>query len=391
MKIVFSVPSGYHLRELVLPLRRHLEANGDIAEVHCITPSAPIAKDIFKDFGPKFFYHENPKDDAGHKELLSAIQPDRVVTNTVGHDELDEPILRIATELGLPTITFIASWDNVWKIERLMKGNKPIAFADRFIVWNIMMKEHLIRIRPEIHEENIAVIGAPRLDYFFQKERIPSKEQIYAAFGFEDTSRPFIHLATTELYPTEYLAKTIHESVAAKILPGNPYLYASIHPGGDTEKYEALKEYGFTVRRSPGRHEEISVPSFKYAPTEADIFFLIGVFMHAAVLVNHSSTTALESLVAGVPVINVKYGMPLDWWKWYRSMVYRDFQQHYKDLVSGGATYVVTSKKELKSALSEALQNPEEKKTARDATIKKMITTTDGTAGKKVLDYIALL
>ena len=72
-------------------------------------------------------------------------------------------------------------------------------------------------------------------------------------------------------------------------------------------------------------------------------------------------------------------------------MVYRDFQQHYQDLVSDGATYVVQSKKELLQTLSEALQNPEAKRAARDITIKKMITTTDGTAGKKVLEYILSL
>ena len=71
MKLLFSIPSGYHLRELVLPLRRHLEVNPSIAEVHCVTPAAPLAKDIFKEFGPKFFYHENPKDDAEvHKAFL---------------------------------------------------------------------------------------------------------------------------------------------------------------------------------------------------------------------------------------------------------------------------------------------------------------------------------
>ncbi len=254
-----------------------------------------------------------------------------------------------------------------------------------------MMKEHLLRIRPEIQEQNIAVIGAPRLDYFTQTDRIPTKETIYQKLGFSDTSRPFIHLATTELYPTEYLAKTIARAVATQDIPGNPYLYASIHPGGDVSKYDSFTRYGFIVRRSPGRHEEIPVPSFKYAPTEEDTFFLAGIFMHAGALVNHSSTTALESLVANVPVINVQYGMPFDWWRWHRSMVFRDFQQHYRDLISDGATYVATSKKTLIASLRDVLLHPDAKREARKKTVKRMITTTDGTASKKVLEYILAL
>lgn len=391
MKLLFSVPSGYHLRELVLPLRRHLEANSSITEVHLVTPAASIAKEIFPEFGPKFFYHENPKSDIDHRELFARVKPDRVITNTVGHDELDEPVLRIAKEMNIPAVTFIASWDNVWKIDRLIASGIKIAVADRFIVWNTMMKEHLVRTFPNVREDAIAIIGAPRLDYFAQKEKIATKEEVYSAFGFEDLSRPFIHLATTELYPMEYLAKTISEAVTANRIPNTPNLYASIHPGGDVEKYKAFEEYGFTVRRSPGRNDGVSVPSFRYAPTEKDIFFLIGVFTHASVLVNHSSTVALESLITGVPVINVKYGMPFDWWRWYRCMVYRDFQQHYDDLVSDGATYVVKSKKELISATTNALEHPHQKDTARDITVKKMITTTDGTAAEKVLNFIVAL
>lgn len=388
MKLLFSIPSGYHLRELVLPLRRHLEVNPSVTEVHCVTPAAPIAKDVFKEFGPKFFYHENPKDDAGHRELFSTIQPHVVITNTVGHDALDEPIVRIAKEMDIPTVTFIASWDNVWKIGRLIESKIPIAIADRFIVWNSMMKEHLMRIFPDIAEKRIAVIGAPRLDYFAHTDQINSKEEVYKRLGLEDVTRPLIHIATTELYPMEYIFKAVREGIDTKTIPHNPYIYASVHPGGSMDRYKPLEKYGVVIRFSPGRREDISIPSFRYAPTEEDIFFLAGVFTHANVLVNHSSTVALESLITGVPVINVKYGKFLDFIGWRRSMVYRDFQQHYDDLVSDGATYVVKSRKELFDALVQAMNNPHAKDNERAITVRKMITTTDGTAGKKVLDFI---
>ncbi|HSX24663.1 MAG TPA: hypothetical protein VLG69_01720, partial [Candidatus Andersenbacteria bacterium] len=342
MKLLFSVPSGYHIRELVLPLHSHIENNSLITEAHIVTPAASIASEVFPDFGTKFIFHENPKDDAGHRELFTRIQPDRVITNTVGHDALDEPILRIVKEMNIATITFIASWDNVWKIERLIKKNIPIAIADRFIVWNAMMKEHLMRVFPNVSEDRIAIIGAPRMDYFSHKDRIASKHEVYSAFGFEDMSRPLIHIATTELYPMGYIGKTIRHAITANVIQNEPYMYASVHPGGVLEKHQELADAGAVVRFSPGRKDSIPIPSFRYAPTEKDIYFLLGVFTHANVLVNHSSTVALESMIADVPIINVKYGMPLDWWRWYRSMVYRDFQQHYADLISDDATYVAT-------------------------------------------------
>ena len=388
MKLLFSVPSGYHIRELLLPLRSHIESNSDIAEAHVLTPAASISSQVFPEFGPKFIFHENPKDDDAHRKLFAHIQPDRVITNTVGHDALDEPILRIAKEMSIPTITFIASWDNVWKIERLIKNNIPIAIADRFIVWNVMMKEHLMRVFTDVSENRIAIIGAPRMDYFSYKDRIASKQDIYTAFGFEDISRPLIHIATTELYPMGYIGKTIRHAITAGVLQNKPYIYASVHPGGVLEKHQALADAGAVVRFSPGRKQDISLASFQYAPTEKDIYFLLGVFVHANVLVNHSSTVALESMIADVPIINVKYGMPLDWWRWYRSMVYRDFQQHYADLISDGATYIATSPKKLILGIARAFKNPDQQKANRAITVQKMITTTDGTASEKVLAYI---
>lgn len=391
MKLLFSVPSGYHIRELILPLRRYLELQSDISEVHIMTPAANISSQVFPEFGEKFIFHENPKDDVGHKDLFARIQPDRVITNTVGHDELDEPVLRIAQEMNIATITFIASWDNVWKIERLLKKNIPVAIADRFIVWNSMMKEHLMRVFPEVSENRIAIIGAPRMDYFAHTDRIASKDAVYSALGFEDASRPFIHIATTELYPMEYIVKEIKNGIDTHTIPNNPYLYASVHPGGVLEKYKAFEDNGVTVRFSPGRKETILLQSFRYSPTEQDIYFLIGVFKYAEVLVNHSSTVALESMIADVPVVNVKYGMRLDWWNWYRSMVYRDFKQHYADLISDDATYVATSPKQLVQDVIASLEHPEAKRDNRAITARKMITITDGTASEKVLAYIMTL
>jgi len=72
-------------------------------------------------------------------------------------------------------------------------------------------------------------------------------------------------------------------------------------------------------------------------------------------------------------------------------MVYRDFQQHYNDLVSDNATYIATSKKELVTSIINASNNPHAKDPERAITVKKMITTTDGTTSKQVLDFIMAL
>ena len=386
MKLLFSVPSGYHLRELFMPLHRLLESDSEVEKVYCITPAAPYKDQVFTGYSSKFEFIENPETIDGHKKLFSELTPDLVITDTVGHDEKDYPILKAALELNIPALTFIASWDNVWKIDRLIQSKKPVAVANHFIVWNEMMKKHLLEIFSELKDSQIDVIGAPRLDYFWHTDKIPSKQDLYTYLGFSDITRPLIHFSTTELYPMDYIVEAVHEAIEQGAFPQKPYLYASVHPGGNMERHKGLEQYGVTVRFSFGRKDKAPLPSFMYTPSEEDIYYLVALFTHTDVLINHSSSTALESLIGNTPVVNVKYGKSFDWWKWYRSMVYRDFKQHYADLVADGATYVVSNKKQLIESTQDALKNPTKKDTARIQTMKKMITTIDGTASKKVID-----
>ncbi|MEX1112090.1 MAG: hypothetical protein WEC84_01390, partial [Candidatus Andersenbacteria bacterium] len=191
MKFLFSVPTGYHLRELVMPLKELLEADTDISQIVVMSPGAKHRVKIFGSYSDKFLFVENPPIDdiAQHVEVLRQHSPDVVITDTVGIDPLDYPILKAAQELEIKPLTFIASWDNVWKINRHMQANKGVAFADSFIVWNEMMKDHLLQVAPQVSEDKIAVIGAPRLDYFWHDDRIPTKQSLYEYLGLEDTSR----------------------------------------------------------------------------------------------------------------------------------------------------------------------------------------------------------
>ena len=390
MKLLFSVPTGYHARELIKPLRELLTSDTAITQVFCVTPPATQSAIIFPEFSQKFTFIENPKDSAGHDNLMKQYQPDIVITNTVGHDEKDYPILESAKKQNIPTLTFIASWDNVWKIERLLQNNVPVSLADTLIVWNTMMKEHLMRIFPELPEHVIHVIGAPRLDYFAHKERIPTKEALYALLGINDTTRPLLHFSTTELYPMHYLVRTVQSAIKDNKIASNAFLYASVHPGGNMDNHKDMADSGVTVRYAFGRKEDSPHPSFLYNPTTEDIYNLVALFKYSSVLINHSSTTAIESLLADVPVINVKYGQTMDWWKWYRSMVYRDFYQHYKDITDSKGTTVVKNATQLVKTIHMYLENPQTLKEERLQTVKKMITTIDGTASAKVIERIKL-
>lgn len=380
MHLVFSTPSGFHARELLLPLKALLEKDNTINHVTVITPGAPYRKEIFPTYGAKFDFENNPATTEDHAELLRQLNPSIVVTTTSGLDTKDLPILEAATRRKLPTFTFIASWDNVWKMERLKNDGRPQIIADRVAVWNTMMRDHLRRVFPDLAPERITVTGAPRLDFFHHHDHIPNRATLLEKLGFQNNVK-LIHVATTELYPSDYILKTL--------APLPIKIYVSVHPGGNLEKHKAYAEpFLAVVHYSFGRQERAPVPAFLYNPTLDDVYMLIALFKYTDVLVNHSSTVAIESLLADRPVINVKYGRRFDWWRWHRSMVYRDFQQHYQDLVAAGATRLVHNPRQLIRALQDYLEHPEQQQAERAATAKKIITTTDGTASQKMLELI---
>lgn len=389
MNIIFSVPSGFHARELLTPLKPLLDEDTDIDKIYCLTPGAPFRQELFSGYGDKFTFIANPPHESDLKKLISELASAIVVTNTSGLDLHDTPILKAAQALNIPTLTFIASWDNVWKMERFQNAGRPLLLADRLIVWNKMMSEHLRRVFPELNEKRVSVIGAPRLDFFTHWDKIPGRRQLFDYLNLPDTNAKLIHFATTELYPLDYVIKAIVAAQLRGAIPHRLHLYASVHPGGDTGKHQPYADkYHVTVRYSFGRRDRAPLADFQYNPTLLDIYMLVALFKHSDLLINHSSTVAIESFFGDTPVINVKYGQPFGWWRWYRSMVYRDFKQHYRDIMTNQATKVVRNSHQLIAAVRDYLDHPEHDRPGRLTALKKIITTTDGTAGKKVLALI---
>lgn len=392
MKILLSIPSGFHSRELLMPLKELLSQDPEINRVYCLSPGASHHTQLFPDYSDKFTFLKNPTSQSEHADLLTRYDPDLVITNTSGLDYHDLPLLQAAKKLNKKTLTFIASWDNIWKMERLKNKQGTQVPADNFIVWNQMMHDHLLKIFPDLTTGQISIIGAPRLDFFWHASNIPSRQKLLDYLNIPNDGGKLIHFATTELYPLEYIIRAVKNAEQKNIIKHKLHFYISVHPGGNiTPRQKYAKKYNAAVRYSFGQQQSAPDPNFKYNPSFNDIYMLIALFKHSDLLINHSSTVTIESFLGNTPVINIKYGRPFDWWRWYRSMVYRDFNQHYRDITSINSASVVHNKSQLIKAVTNYLNNPQQHCEERQRTLRKIITTTDGTASQKVLNTIKRL
>lgn len=370
-----------------MPLKPLLEADTAIEKVFVITPAASLRAELFYAYGPKFEIIANPAEQDAHDNLIGELRPDVIVTPTVGLDDKDVPLIRAGKKHGIPTLTFIASWDNVYKIERSLKTGRDIEIPDYVAVWNEMKRSHFLRIFPKYSPERIVITGAPRFDFFSHGERIPSRQKLLEFVGLSHDAL-LLHGATTELYPFDYIIEAMNRAKKAGELSQALRWYVSVHPGGDMAKQARARDLGAVVQYSFGRRDKIQMSEFRYFPTPAEIYMHVALFKQAVILINQSSTVTIESMLAGVPVINVKYGRPWDFWRWRRSMVYRDFNEHYRDIVEGGGTSIATSRQELVAETQKYLRDPLYKSVERQATVRKMLTYTDGSASGRLLAFI---
>lgn len=398
--IAISVPSGAHHRSFLLPMRDLFAAEQDLRFL-VISPGAPWANELF----PATDYPRDRYSFVDGMQAESALaqqKPSLVITNTAGLDPLDTPVLEAAQRLGVRSLTIIESWDNVWKMERvakgLSKGGRKIILADHITVWNDVMAAHLLRVFPSLRGEQVLVTGAPRLDFFGPRfaDKLPNRERTLRYYGLRP-EEPVLHFATTELYDHGYVAETIGKAKRRGELPPNLQLYASVHPGGNRERHRPwADQYGFVLRFSPGRREHAPHPDFQYNPTLEDLLYLVGIFKYADVMVNLSSTVALESCVVDRPVICAFFGKPfgwlamspVEWWTWRRSMIVRDFHEHYADLLRGGGIAVAKNSRQLIARITACLAHPEKDSEKRRRSAEIIATTLAGDASDRVLATI---
>ncbi|MFZ3272647.1 MAG: UDP-glycosyltransferase, partial [Lutibacter sp.] len=73
--------------------------------------------------------------------------------------------LLAAQELGIPTATFIFSWDNLPKATMVVE-------TDYYFVWSTHMKNELMFYYPHIKENQIFISGTPQFEAHFDKSKL---------------------------------------------------------------------------------------------------------------------------------------------------------------------------------------------------------------------------
>ena len=110
-------------------------------------------------------------------ETLQNEQPDVVFCTNQRPVNALAPLVA-AKDLGIPTATFIFSWDNLPKATKVVK-------TDYYFVWSDFMASELMKYYPEISEKQIKVTGTPQFEPHFTQGLADSKSIFYKKYNLD--------------------------------------------------------------------------------------------------------------------------------------------------------------------------------------------------------------
>ncbi len=312
-------------------------------------------------------------------ELIKRLNPTLVFNGSHVHSRVATQAVQAAQWLGIPTATFIFSWDNLTS-----QGRITLPY-DYFLVWNENLRRQLLEMYQWIRPEQVFVTGTPQFDLHFRPEFYWSREEFCRRVG-ADPQRPIV-LYTTGMANHMPGEPEIVEQIADILKElkqfNEPQLLVRVYPKDLTGRFEELKQ-----RRTDILFPTVAWESGWLTPKLEDSYSLVNALRHAAVGINVASTVSLELCMFDKPVINVGYNPP----SVSRDVLsYADYYEfdHYRPVVESGAVQVAWDVNQMRDLVRKALNEPKRRTTERRALIEKMFgDTLDGNSAIRVAQIL---
>jgi hypothetical protein len=315
-------------------------------------------------------------------DMFRVLKPALVFNASHVHSPHAIQPVQAAQWLGIPTATFIFSWDN------LTSQGRIIPSYDHYLVWNEHLRDQLLKMYQFVRPHQVTVTGTPQFDFYFQPEFYWTREEFCRRVG-ADPSRPIIFYSTgmaNPMFGEPRIVEGIADIVKGLTGSGHPQLLVRVYPKDRTGRFDELK-----ARRPDVLFPDVPWEPEWLTPKIEDGWMLTNTIRHAAVGINAASTISLELCMFGKPVINIGYNPPgMNIWPWD----YRNFYQfeHYKPVAESGAVTVAWSEDELRTQLCDGLANPHARIAEQRALIDRMFGSfLDGRSGERVAECLLSL
>ena len=319
-----------------------------------------------------------------YRELFEKERPDVLFCTHQRSLEV-VPAVLAAKSLGIPTSTFIFSWDNLTS-----KGRFAAQF-DHYYVWSDLMKSELLKYYPEVEDQKIHVVGTPQFDPYNNKDLLWTREEFCRRLDF-DPDRPVICYSGGDpgTTPEDQLhAKALLDLIRAGKIEGNPQVMVRPAPVDFSGRYDQISKDYPEMRFCMPEWKTLESDNWStVVATPEDIQFLANLTHHADLNVNLASTMTMDFAIHDKPVVNVAFdiadpplfGVPL--------LEYYYQFEHYRPVVELGAARIAESPEALAQHVNAYLKDPSLDREARKKFVDLEVSTPIGTACGRIIESL---
>lgn len=284
------------------------------------------------------------------KKQLEEIKPDLVFCTTQRATQSIGALLA-AKDLGIPTVTFVYSWDNVPKAMQLVA-------TDYYCVWSDLMKREMLQYYPFVNENQLIVTGTPQFEPHYDTTLAQSRVVFFAKYQL-DIQKKYICFSgddeTTSPLDQYYLADLANAVRSLNIKGYNLGIIYRKCPVDTTSRYDAVIEANkdIIVVIDP-LWKAIGKNWNEVFPTKADLQLLHNVCAHSELVTNVCSSTVFDFVAHNKPCIYYNYEQP-QLKKGIRDIGQNYKYVHFRSMPSKAAAIFCTEKTQLEGQIEAVL------------------------------------
>jgi hypothetical protein len=319
-----------------------------------------------------------------YRQLFKEMKPSVLFCSHQRPSAIVPPVLA-AKSLGIPTATFIFSWDNLTS-----KGRIAAPF-DHYLVWSDLMRDEMLRFYPDVTPERVHIVGTPQFDPYADNNLLLSREEFFE-HAHADPSRPLICYSGGDSYTCpedQEHVRVLMELIRNGAIKGNPQVLLRPAPVDSGKRYdEVRKMYPELIYSPPAWAHTRPGDWSRSVPLPEDVQFLANLTHHSDLNINMGSTMTLDFAIHDKPVVNVAFnvvsppphGLPL--WEFINLF------DHYRPVFEFGTSRSARSAEEMAEHVNAYLENPALDREARRRFVDLEVSGPLGQASRRIVEAL---
>lgn len=240
------------------------------------------------------------------KAQLEAHKPDLILCTTQRATQSISALLA-AQDLGIPTVAFVHSWDNVPKAMQVVETNY-------YMVWSELMKQEVLQYYPFVNKNQVFITGTPQFQPHYDASLKQTRGAFFKTYNL-DINKKYICYSgddeTTSPLDQYYLADLAKAVKSLNKKGENLGIIYRKCPVDFTSRYDAvIEENKDIIKVLDPIWKQVGNQWNEVLPTPEDFKMLYNVCEHSEFVTNVCSSTVFDFLAHNKPCIYYNYEQP---------------------------------------------------------------------------------